>query len=102
LTREEKDEVIANCDHLKKLRFSASNPFAFTEHGTIMAATLLNTPVAIETSITIVRAFVKLHEILLHNKDLAKRLNTLEAKYDTQCKIVFDAIRQTNAIASPG
>lgn len=94
LTAEEKDVVVANCDHLKKLKFSATNPFAFTEHGTIMVATILNTPVAIETSVAIVRAFVKLREILLHNKDLAKRLNTLEAKYDKQFKIVFDAIRK--------
>lgn len=94
LTTEEKDQVVANCDHLKKLKFSANNPFAFTEHGTIMVATLLNTPVAIETSVAIVRAFVKLREILLHNKDLARRLNTLEAKYDQQFKIVFDAIRK--------
>lgn len=64
LTTEEKDLVVANCDHLKKLKFSTSNPDAFTEHGTIMVATILNTAVAIETSVAIVRAFVKLREIL--------------------------------------
>ncbi len=58
-----------------------------------MVATILNTPAAIETSVAIVRAFVTLREILLLNKDLAKRLNILEAKDDQQFKIVFDAIR---------
>ena len=59
-----------------------------------MVATILNTAVAIETSVAIVRAFVKLREILLLSKDLAKRLDTLASKYDQQFKIVFDAIRK--------
>ena len=50
LTKEEKDEVVAKCDHLEKLKYSRTNPYAFTEHGAIMAATILNTPFAIETS----------------------------------------------------
>ena len=94
LTDEEKDWVIANCDHLKQLRFSPVNPYAFTEHGTIMVAMILNTPVAVEASVAIVRAFIKLREILLQNKDLAKQLNDLEAKYDQQFKVVFEAIRK--------
>ncbi len=51
LTTEEKQEVIANCDHLEKLKFSRTNPYAFTEHGTIMLANVLNTPTAVETSV---------------------------------------------------
>ena len=49
LTSNEKQEVIANCDHLEKLKFSRTNPYAFTEHGTIMLANVLNTSTAIET-----------------------------------------------------
>ena len=94
LTNEEKDWVVSNCDHLKQLKFSSVNPFAFTEHGTIMLATILNTPVAVEASVAVVRAFVKLREILLQNKDLSKKVNELESKYDQQFKIVFDAIRK--------
>ena len=94
LTDEEKDWVVANCDHLKQLRFSPVNPYAFTEHGTIMVAMILSTPVAVEASVAIVRAFIKLREILLQNKDLAKRVNDLEAKYDHQFKAVFEAIRK--------
>ena len=94
LTEEEKAWVVTNCDHLKQLRFSSINPYAFTEHGTIMVAMILNTPVAADASVAIVRAFIKLREILSQNKDLAKRMNELEAKYDDQFKIVFQAIRK--------
>ncbi len=48
LTREEKSEVVANCDHLSRLKFSPSLPHAFTEHGAIMAATVLNSPQAVQ------------------------------------------------------
>ncbi len=102
LTDEEKDWVVANCDHLKQLRFSSANPFSFTEHGTIMLAAILNTPVAIEASVTVVRAFVKLREILSQNKDLAKKLNEMEAKYDHQFKVVFEAIRKLMQLPREG
>ena len=94
LTKEEKDEVVANCDHLKKLKYSPVLPNAFTEHGAIMIATTLNSPVAVQASIHVVRAFVKLRQILASNKELSKRFNELEKKYDAQFKVVFDAIRQ--------
>jgi phage regulator Rha-like protein len=94
LTSEEKEWVVANCDHLKQLKFSPVNPYAFTEHGTIMVAFILNTSVAVEASVAVVRAFGKLREILMQNKDLAKRLDEMESKYDHQFKVVFEAIRQ--------
>jgi len=55
-------------------------PYAFTEHGAIMAATVLNSPRAVEMSIYVVRAFVQLRELLASNKELAKRLDDLEAR----------------------
>lgn len=94
LTEEEKAWVVTNCDHLRQIRFSAAAPYAFTEHGTIMVAMVLNTPVAAEASVAIVRAFVKLREVLFQNKDLAKKLGELESKYDHQFKVVFEAIRK--------
>lgn len=69
-------------------------PYAFTEHGAIMAANLLNSPRAVHASIQVVRAFVRLRELLASSKELAHRLDTLERKYDGQFKVVFDAIRQ--------
>lgn len=69
-------------------------PYAFTEHGAIMAASVLNTPLAVEMSVQVVRAFVKLREMISTHKELAKKLEDLEQKYDSQFKMVFDAIRQ--------
>ena len=94
LTAEEKQEVIANCDHLEKLKFSRTNPYAFTEHGTIMLANVLNTPTAVETSILIVRAFVKLRELLSSHKELERQILDLESKYDKQFALIFKAIRE--------
>jgi hypothetical protein len=59
-------------------------PYAFTEHGAIMAAMILNSPRAVEMSVYVVRAFVQLREMLVSNKDLAKRLDELEARITRQ------------------
>ena len=69
-------------------------PFVFTEHGAIMAASVLNSPKAVEMSVVVVRAFVKLRQILQSNCELADKLLELEKKYDAQFRIVFDAIRE--------
>lgn len=78
----EKVEVVANCDHLAKLKFSKSLPFAFTEHGALMAASVLNTPRAVEVSVYVVRAFVALRELLVGNKELALKLSELETRME--------------------
>jgi len=67
-------------------------PYAFTEHGAIMAATVLNSPRAVEMSIYVVRAFVQLRELLSSNKELAKRLDQLEARIEKKLAIHDDAI----------
>jgi len=94
LTAEEKAQVVANCDHLKNLRFSPVLPYAFTEYGAIMAANILNSANAIHASIAVVRVFARLREMLQTHKDLALRLDILEKRYDSQFKNVFDAIRE--------
>jgi len=94
LTEKEKAEVVANCDHLKMLKFSPHLPYAFTEHGAIMLATVLNSSVAVQASIQVVRAFIKLREMIATHKEFARKLDEMEKKYDAQFKIVFDAIRQ--------
>ena len=68
--------------------------YAFTEHGAIMLASVLNTSLAIETSVLIVRAFVKLREILSTQSELSKKILELEGKYDHQFKVVFQALRE--------
>ena len=69
-------------------------PYAFTEQGVAMLSSILNSEGAIDVNINIMRAFVGLRGIIISNKELAKRLNYLEDKYDAQFKVVFDAIRQ--------
>ena len=97
LTPEEKTEVVTNCDHLVRLKFSYALPYAFSEHGAIMAANVLNSTRAIQTSVHVVRAFVRLRQMISTNKELARRLDELEARYDRQFKAVFDAIRELMA-----
>ena len=94
LTTKEKQELVASCDHLERLKHSGTNPYAFTEHGTIMLANVLNTPTAVETSVLIVRAFVKLRELLSTHKDLERKILELESKYDKQFELIFKAIRE--------
>jgi ORF6N domain-containing protein len=97
LTAQEKTKVVANCDHLKKLRFSPARPFAFTEHGTVMVASVLNSERAVEVSIYVVRAFVTLREMLGTHKVLAQKLAELERQvesHDSRIQSLFEAIRQ--------
>ena len=70
-----------------------SLPYAFTEHGAIMAANVLNSERAVEASVQVVRAFVRLRQMVVSNQELARKVEELERKYDAQFKIVFDAIK---------
>ena len=63
LNKKEKKEVVTNCDHLEKLKFSPVNPLVFTEHGALMAASILNSPRVIEVGFFIIRAFFYLEEL---------------------------------------
>ena len=106
LNAAEKAEVVANCDHLSKLKFSKSMPYAFTEHGAIQAANVLASPQAIEMGIYVVRAFVQLRQAAITHTDLAQRLTDLELKVEgleiksdnfahntrTQLRQIFEAL----------
>lgn len=78
LTAEEKTEVVANCDHLKNLKFSKNLPHAFTEHGALMAANVLNSPEAVKMSVFVIRAFIKQREALAANTTILKRLAEID------------------------
>ncbi len=69
-------------------------PYAFTEHGVAMLSSVLRSERAVEINIQVIRAFVKLRQLVVSNSELANRLNHLEQRYDSQFKVVFDAIRQ--------
>jgi hypothetical protein len=69
-------------------------PFAFTERGVAMLSSVLRSKRAVQVNVEIIRAFVRLRQMLASNAELARKLDTLEKKYDAQFKVVFDAIRQ--------
>ncbi|MEI6169359.1 MAG: ORF6N domain-containing protein [bacterium] len=78
---------------LKRGKHRKYMPFAFTEHGAIMAATVLNSPQAVQMSVAVVRAFVRLRRMALTVESLARKVVALENKYDASFSAVFDAIR---------
>lgn len=69
-------------------------PYAFTEQGVAMLSSVLRSSRAVQVNIEIMRAFVRLRRLLQQNTDLARKLDALERRYDSQFKVVFDAIRQ--------
>jgi hypothetical protein len=76
-------------------------PYAFTEQGVAMLSSVLHSERAIQVNIAIMRAFVQLREMIGSNKGLARRLNELEMKYDSQFRVVFEAIRELMAEPEP-
>ena len=115
LTKEEKNEVVTNCDHLAKLKFSRTPPYAFTEHGAIQAANVLASVQAVEMGIYVVRAFVKLREAAIEHRDLSRRLDVLEEKTEAlamdhesfsrntrvQLRQLLDALRELTTHPDP-
>ena len=97
LTSQQKAEVVANCDHLMRLKFSPAKPFVFTEHGAVMVASVLNSEQTVTVSVYVVRAFVKLRELSGTHKKLAQKLAQLERRvksHDDHIHSLFEAIRQ--------
>ncbi len=96
LTPVEKAQVVANCDHLKRLRYSPVLPRAFTEHGALMAANVLNSPRAVAMSVYLVRAFIKMRENLAANAAIIKRLAEIDKTLllqDAALREIFQKIR---------
>jgi hypothetical protein len=89
LTSSEKQEVVAICDHLVHLKFSSTRPYAFTEHGALMAANILHSGRAEQMSVYVIRAFIKMRDLLATHKEIAQKLEELEKKCDAQFKTVF-------------
>src|SRR5437867_7962204 len=101
LTGEEKGLAIAASRHLARLKYSPARPYAFTEHGALMLASVLNSSTAVAASIEVVRAFVRLREMVSARRDLGRRLDQLERKYDGQFSVVFQAIREPIDLSYP-
>jgi phage regulator Rha-like protein len=89
-----RDLILQNATSKKGRGGRRKLPYAFTEHGALMAANVLNSKRAVEASVQVVRAFVKLRQMLATNAELARKLDELEKKYDRQFTVIFDAIRR--------
>jgi len=94
LSKLERLELVTICDRFKTLKHSTSEPYAFTEQGTAMLSSVLNSEKAVMVNIAIIRTFVQLRRMLLTNADLRRKIEEMEKKYDRQFVIVFQAIKQ--------
>ena len=101
LSKNEKTEVITNCDHLQKLKFSPVNPLVFTEHGALMAASILNSDRAVEVSLFIVRAFVALRRAISEHKELARKITQLELKLADHDDHIIAIIQTIKELSGP-
>ncbi len=101
LTELEKNELVAKCDHLENLKFSASQPYAFTEQGVAMLSAILKSNIAIKVSVNIINTFVNMRRILSSNNQLFQRLEQIEKrqisyelKSDEKFEKIFNAIEE--------
>jgi hypothetical protein len=95
LTREEHNSLMSQIVISKSGRGGRRKlPLAFTEHGALMAANVLKSERAVKASVEVVRAFVKMRNMLASNAELGKKIDALERKYDSHFKVVFTAIKQ--------
>lgn len=97
LTQEEKQSLIENQVHLNKLKYSPNLPFAFTEHGAVMLASVLNSERAIEVNVQIVRIFIRMRETLFIHKDILLKLEKIERKaihHDADIGLIFKYLKE--------
>jgi hypothetical protein len=82
-------------------KYAKYAPYAFTEQGVAMLSSVLKSKQAVRVNVEIMRAFVRLRDLIGQNRGLTRRLNNLESKYDRQFKAVFDAIRELMTPPTP-
>jgi len=107
LTKDEKSEVVTNCDHLQKLKYRPTLPYVFTEQGVAMLAAVLNSQKAIDVNISIMRAFVQLRHFAISQSDkneqttelrklLMLHIENTENKFSRQDKKIIEVIKVLN------
>lgn len=114
LALEEKEKVVAKCDHLKALKYSSGSPYAFTEHGAVMLASVLNSERAIEVNVRIVKLFIAMREVLRANQDMLLRLEKIDKylheqghtlkQHNEEISVLFeliDQLRKENKCPAP-
>lgn len=94
LDREENNRLKSQFVILTEKNYDIYQPYAFTEHGILMLSSVLNSEKAIQVNIEIMRTFIKLRNILAEHKDILRKIEAMEKKYDSKFRIVFDTIRK--------
>lgn len=112
LTKEEVDEVVANCDHLLSIKYSPTLPYVFTEQGVAMLASVLHSDTAVDVSVKIMDAFVAMRHFIASNAQVFQRLEVIEhhqlemsshlAKNDNQIAEIFKRLDQENTTPTQG
>ena len=97
LNQDEAEALVSQNVIPSKRSLGGSLPYAFTQEGVAMLSSVLRSERAVLVNVQIMRTFVRLREMLASNMELARRLDELERKYDSQFRVVFDAIRQLTA-----
>ena len=95
LTKEEKNELVTNCDRFQNLKHSTVNPYAFTEQGIAMLSGILKSPQAIKTNVYIMRSFLQMRKFISNNAQIFKRLDKVEKKQlktDIKLEKIFNLI----------
>ena len=105
----EKDELVTNCDRFKTLKHSTVNPYAFTEHGVSMLASVLKSDIATKASLNIIRTFINMRNFLQNNASLFTRMETIEKrqvsyeiKTDSKIDLVLNALEDKNKTPTQG
>ena len=101
LTEQEKIEVVAICDHLERLKFSPNLPYAFTEHGAVMLAGILNSDRAIVVNIRIVRVFNRMRKLLETHTEILRKLELIQkndVEQDRQILLIFEYLKQLEQV----
>jgi len=101
LTVAERDEVVTICDHLANLKFSRVTPNAFTEHGAIMAANVLNSDRAIAMSVMVVGTFIRLRDRMVQQEEMAKALRQIERRVSQHDEQLLAHVRRLRDISMP-
>jgi hypothetical protein len=94
-----RSQFVTSKEDQKGLRYA---PMAFTEQGVAMLSSVLNSPRAVQVNIAIMRTFVRLREIMATHEELARKIEEMEKKYDSQFAVVFEAIRELIESPEPG
>ena len=97
LTQVEKMELVANCDRFEKLKHTTYPPYAFTEHGAVMLACILNSEIAIQANIQIIRVFTTMRETALKNKEMIIKIEKLEKRigvHDKELIVIFETLKK--------